>query len=61
MVTIEKLKGRLVTLKQRHKDLHKKIEVLEAEKAPDKIITNYKKKKLALKDEISKLNVYISQ
>jgi len=48
--------GRLASLESKHKDLHSKIEALEAEKAPDKYITPLKKEKLALKDEIERIS-----
>jgi len=44
------------SLKKKHKQMHQIIEVLEAEKAPDEIITLRKKEKLALKDKISELS-----
>jgi len=44
------------TLKKKHKHLHQTIEALEAEKAPDEVITLRKKEKLALKDKISELS-----
>ena len=47
--------GRLASLESKHNDLHRRIEVLQAEKAPDKYIIPLKKEKLALKDEIEKL------
>ena len=43
-------------LQRKHKDLHKTIEALEAEKAPDNIIRLRKKEKLAIKDKISELS-----
>jgi len=43
----------LASLKRKHNDLHKRIEVLEAEKAPDKYIKQLKKEKLAIKDKIT--------
>lgn len=50
-----KLENRLRFLKEQHKKQHDIVEALEAEKAPDKIITNHKKLKLSLKDEIAAL------
>lgn len=48
---------------QKHKEIHDKIEALEAEKAPDKYITNLKKQKLQLKTELlnydNKSNIHI--
>jgi len=46
----------LESLKKKHLHLHQTIEALEAEKAPDKIITLRKKEKLALKDKIYQLS-----
>jgi len=42
-------------LEKKHKLLHDRIEAAEAEKCPDKYLTEMKKEKLALKDEISRL------
>lgn len=47
--------GRIDALVNRHKDLHNRIEALEAERAPDKFITPLKKEKLAIKDELERL------
>lgn len=47
--------GRLASLESKHNNLHKQIEALEAEKAPDKYIKPLKIEKLQLKDEISRL------
>jgi len=44
------------SLKKKHKQIHQIIEALEAEKAPDNIISLRKKEKLALKDKISELS-----
>lgn len=50
-------------LKKKHKELHDKIEVLEAEKAPEKYITDLKKQKLQIKTELhnydNKTNIHI--
>lgn len=46
------IEGRISSLKRRHKQLHERIEVLEAEHAPEKYITPLKKEKLAVKDEL---------
>ena len=43
---------RIKLLKNRHTDLHKTIDVLEAEKAPEKFIKKHKVEKLRIKDEI---------
>jgi len=42
-------------LEKKHKLLHDRIEAAEAEKCPDKYLTEMKKEKLALKDEIGRL------
>jgi len=47
--------GRIGVLEAKHKELHEKVEVLEAERAPDDIVNKYKKEKLKLKDEIERL------
>lgn len=47
--------GRLASLKRKHKDLHMRIEALEAENAPDKYIKPLKVEKLQLKDKIAKI------
>lgn len=47
--------NRLASLERKHNDLHKRIEALQGEKAPDKYITELKKQKLACKDEIERL------
>jgi hypothetical protein len=44
------------SLKKKHKHLHQTIEALEAEKAPDEVITRQKREKLALKDKIFQLS-----
>lgn len=46
--------GRLASLESKHKNLHMRIEALEAEKAPEIYITSLKKEKLLLKDEIER-------
>ena len=50
-------------LKIKHKELHDKIEALEAEKAPEKYITDLKKQKLQVKTELNsydnKTNIHI--
>lgn len=48
------IEGRLESLKHKHYDIHKRIEALEAEKAPDVYVQPLKKEKLKLKDEIAK-------
>jgi len=46
----------LESLQRKHKELHKTIEALEAEKAPENIIRLRKKEKLILKDKISQIS-----
>jgi len=50
-------------LKIKHKELHDKIEALEAEKAPEKYIIDLKKQKLQVKTELNsydnKTNIHI--
>jgi len=58
--TMGDITNHLITLKNKHHNLDKKIEALIAEHAPDKYITPLKKEKLALKDEIVKLENTIS-
>ena len=41
-------------LAKKHTELHTRIEVLEAEKAPDKYIQELKKEKLFVKDRLQK-------
>ena len=48
------VEGHIEALTRKHKDLHKRIEALEAEHAPEKYINPLKKEKLKLKDEIAK-------
>ena len=48
------IEGHIEALQRKHKALHKRIEALEAEHAPDKYITPLKKEKLQIKDEIAK-------
>ena len=53
MTTVEKLKNRLQSLREQHALEHQKCEAAEAENVQEKFLTEMKKKKLALKDEIS--------
>ena len=53
MTTVEKLKNRLQSLKEQHALEHQKCEAAEAENVQEKYLTEMKKKKLALKDEIA--------
>ena len=48
-------KHRVEVLQKKHKELHNRVEALEAEHAPDEYITKVKKQKLAIKDEIEEL------
>lgn len=57
MTTAERAKF----LEQKHKLLHARIEAAEAEKCPDKYLTEMKKEKLALKDEIVRLWTQVEQ
>lgn len=54
MNTTTRLK-RLEYLRTKHTRVHKIIEALEGEKAPEEIIKNHKRLKLSLKDEIAEL------
>lgn len=49
------IEGRIEALERRHKDLHNRIEVLIAERAPDEYIANLKREKLAIKDELARM------
>ena len=55
------LADRLVSLQRKHRDIHSRIEALQAEKAPDKYIRPLKVEKLSLKDEIELLKKQIAQ
>jgi hypothetical protein len=55
MLSKEKIQHRINTLKNKHRQIHKTVEALEAEKAPTIFITKKKKEKLAIKDEIEGL------
>ena len=46
---------RIQWLKEKHRDLHQKIEVCIAEKVSDDIISKFKKEKLKIKDELRRL------
>ena len=46
---------RIDVLRTKHKELHARVEVAEAENAPDQFLTGMKKEKLKLKDEIDRL------
>lgn len=47
--------ARIESLERKHKDLHARIEAMEAERAPDQYINKLKKEKLVIKDELSVL------
>lgn len=49
------IEGRLISLKNKHHELDKKVEALIGEHAPDHYITSLKKQKLKIKEEIIKL------
>jgi hypothetical protein len=55
------LVDRLDALQRKHKDLAERVEVLEAERAPDEVVQNVKKEKLAVKDEIARVMEQIDQ
>lgn len=47
---------RLASLERKHFNLHKRVEALEAERAPDIYINPLKVEKLKIKDEIAQLS-----
>ena len=49
------VEARIESLERKHKDLHRRIEALEAERVPDGYIVPLKKEKLKVKDELSEL------
>lgn len=49
------IEGRIKALERKHKELHDRIETLEAERSPEKYIIPLKKEKLAVKDELTDL------
>lgn len=49
------LSARIESLERKHKILHDTVEALEAERAPDEIVSKMKIEKLHIKDEIAKL------
>ena len=57
---IDKLKNRLQSLKEQHDLQHQKVEAAEAENVADKFLTEMKKKKLALKDEMWKVGLELT-
>ena len=61
MTTVEKLKNRLQSLKEQHALEHQRCEAAEAESVQEKYLTEMKKKKLALKDEIAIIEKQIEE
>jgi hypothetical protein len=59
MITVEKLRNRLQSLTEQHKLEHQKCEAAEAENVQEKYLTEIKKRKLALKDEMWKIELEI--
>ena len=57
---IDKLNNRLQSLIAKHKLVHAKVEVAEAEKVQEKFLVEMKKQKLSLKDEMWKINLEIT-
>jgi len=57
---IDKLNNRLQSLIAKHKLVHEKVEVAEAEKVQEKFLVEMKKQKLSLKDEMWKINLEIT-
>ena len=49
----------LIALRNKHHELDKRIEALIAERAPDEYVTNLKKEKLKLKEEILKIEAVL--
>ena len=56
----DKLEAHLDALLSKHKKIHKLIEALEAERAPDDVVQRNKIEKLQLKDEIERLQNMVS-
>jgi len=59
MITVEKLRNRLQSLTEQHNLEHQKCEAAEAENVQEKYLTEIKKRKLALKDEMWKIELEI--
>jgi len=57
----ERLERKLLKLQEQHEHQHKLLEVSEVEKVADKHLTEMKKKKLAIKDQIVKVEKQIQQ
>lgn len=49
------IEGRIESLERKHKELHDRVEALEAERAPDKYVKPLKLEKLKVKDELTDL------
>ena len=58
-MNVDKLKNRLASLQKQHADAHERCEVAEAENVQDKQLTEMKEKRLALKDEMWKIELEI--
>ena len=56
----DKTQRHINSLCKKHSDLSEKIEVLEAERVDDLIISKFKQEKLRLKDEIAELERLIN-
>jgi hypothetical protein len=54
------IEGRMESLQRKHKELHAKVEALEAENAPEKYIIPVKKQKLQIKDEMRNLKQWMN-
>lgn len=54
-MNIQNIENRIDILKNKHEQLDETIKVLYAERVDDKYITNHKKEKLRLKEEIKSL------
>lgn len=50
------IEARIEALQRNHADIHKRIEALYAENAPEIYINTLKAKKLQIKDEITRLS-----
>ena len=61
MTDVDKIKNRLQSLREQHTLQHQKCEAAEAENVQDKYLTEMKKKKLALKDEIAIIEKQIEE
>lgn len=59
-ISNDKIIAHIESLEKKHKILKEKIEVLYAEKADEKYISNLKKEKLKIKDEINYLKKHLT-